>query len=149
MKKHRQVSQWTLAPKDPAELNWYAWDLSEIQERSARPAAVGKRQFGQWCNMTIYVVMGSTGEYSDRSEWLVCAYTDKLLAEQHAFLAEKWALETQKEYEANDDGTWKVSQDIDDKKLFCPYDSQMHMDYTGTSYVALPVEVREALPEVV
>jgi len=99
--------------------------------------------------MEIYVVMGSTGEYSDRSEWLVCAYKDQKMADQHAFLAEQWALKKHDEYERDDRGTWELRQDIRDGKLSCPYDSDFHIDYTGTSYVALPVEVREALPEVV
>lgn len=32
---------------------------------------------------TLYVVMGSYGEYSDRSEWLVAAYANRELAEKH------------------------------------------------------------------
>lgn len=30
----------------------------------------------------IYVIQGSTGEYSDHIEWMVCAFTDKSKAEQ-------------------------------------------------------------------
>lgn len=32
---------------------------------------------------TIYVVMGSHGEYSDRSEWMVAAYPDEQKAQEH------------------------------------------------------------------
>ena len=32
---------------------------------------------------TIYIVYGSTGEYSDRSEWPVAAYMDETLARTH------------------------------------------------------------------
>lgn len=32
--------------------------------------------------MTIYVVRGSTGEYSDRTEWPVCAFTESWKAER-------------------------------------------------------------------
>ena len=32
---------------------------------------------------TIYVVMGTCGEYSDRTEWPVAAYTDEGLAKDH------------------------------------------------------------------
>lgn len=32
---------------------------------------------------TIHVVMRSTGEYSDRSETAICAYTDEALAREH------------------------------------------------------------------
>ena len=37
--------------------------------------------------MKIYIVRGPTGEYSDRSEWVVCAYPNKRDAEKHADLA--------------------------------------------------------------
>jgi len=39
----------------------------------------------------IYVVMGTTGEYSDRSEWLVIAYFDEEKAKQHVTLARQEA----------------------------------------------------------
>lgn len=32
---------------------------------------------------TVYVVMGTTGEYSDRDEWAVCAYTSEDSAKTH------------------------------------------------------------------
>lgn len=32
---------------------------------------------------TLYVVMGSSGEYSDRSEWMVAAYADQPKAQEH------------------------------------------------------------------
>lgn len=32
---------------------------------------------------TIYIVMGTVGEYSDRDEWPVVAYDSEVLAEQH------------------------------------------------------------------
>lgn len=39
----------------------------------------------------IYVVMGTTGEYSDRSEWPVIAYFDEEKAKQHVTLARQEA----------------------------------------------------------
>lgn len=35
----------------------------------------------------VYLVMGSTGEYSDRTEWCVAVYTNREQAELHAKLA--------------------------------------------------------------
>lgn len=32
----------------------------------------------------IYLVIGSTGEYSDHTQWTVCAYGDQVQAELHA-----------------------------------------------------------------
>lgn len=48
--------------------------LAEIERLHATLAAVG----GKVC-----VVMGTSGEYSDRREWVVCAYTDEALAKAH------------------------------------------------------------------
>lgn len=39
----------------------------------------------------IYVVMGTTGEYSDRDEWPVAAYRDGALAAEHVVRAEQCA----------------------------------------------------------
>jgi len=39
--------------------------------------------------ITLYVVMGSWGEYSDRAEWMVAAYADRALAEQHVLDVER------------------------------------------------------------
>lgn len=41
--------------------------------------------------MKIFIVMATTGEYSDRDEWLVCAYQDKAKAEDHIVRAGKEA----------------------------------------------------------
>lgn len=83
----------------------------------------------------IYVVMGSTGEYSDRTEWSVCAYADKALAEQHVQMADACAKE-QMPYRY-------------DKELVNPFDPGMIMDYTGTYYYIYEVPVRTELPVVV
>lgn len=38
-------------------------------------------------SVQIHIVMGTTGEYNDRSQWAVCAYQDKARADEHADLA--------------------------------------------------------------
>lgn len=39
----------------------------------------------------VYVVMGETGEYSDRRDWPVCAYVDdEPAAQAHVLRAEEW-----------------------------------------------------------
>ena len=40
----------------------------------------------------VYVVEGSTGEYSDHREWPVAAYMREDLAREHADKAKKWYL---------------------------------------------------------
>lgn len=39
----------------------------------------------------VYLVVGSTGEYSDHTTWSICAYPELALARQHAELAQKEA----------------------------------------------------------
>jgi len=39
-------------------------------------------------SMIIYVVQGCCGEYSDRVEWLVCAYAEEHLAKTHVKAAD-------------------------------------------------------------
>ena len=47
---------------------------------------------------TIYVVVGTVGEHSDRSEWLVAAYADRALADKHADQAMLAAIASHKEH---------------------------------------------------
>ena len=41
----------------------------------------------------VWIVMGTTGEYSDRSEWPICVYTNKQAAEDHVEQATQLAHE--------------------------------------------------------
>jgi hypothetical protein len=83
----------------------------------------------------IYVVVGRTGEYSDRSEWPVCwresladadAFVAKLEAEAVAF--KKWEDENPGEY-----------MDADRRKSAMT-DPMFACDYTGTTYYVWTVE---------
>lgn len=76
----------------------------------------------------IYVVIGWTGEYSDRNEWIVQAYTDEEAAKAHVLRAEEKAREIFQAEEADpayDPGCARPDN---------PYDPDMQMDYTGTFY---------------
>lgn len=70
----------------------------------------------------IYLVHGFCGEYSDRAEWTVCAYTDKDEAQAHAERATK-ACKGSKNW------GWERRS-----KFKNPYDANFRTDYTGTSY---------------
>ena len=83
---------------------------------------------------TVYLVMGTTGEYSDRTEWPVKAYLDKGKAEQHVEQASKKAAEI----DVTRGGCW----DYPDKGVN-PFDPNMHMDYTGTDYFYYEAELEE------
>ena len=72
--------------------------------------------------------MGTTGEYSDRTEWPVIAFEDKELAKQQVYFASIRANEIYNQM-IND-----INFDLDDNKNKNSYDPNMKMDYTGTSY---------------
>lgn len=81
---------------------------------------------------TVYVVMGSTGEYSDRREWAVAAYTDEKEVQRHVIEAEKRAGEIK--VLSQSEGKWPHNYSND-------FDKGFDMDYTGTSYYYTTVEL--------
>lgn len=91
--------------------------------------------------MKIFIVEGSTGEYSDHDEWPVAAYKDEELAKEHVRLADE-------EYRV-----WLGGRDpyslgyLERQEVVNSYDPEMRMDYTGLSYSYYTVELRDALPE--
>lgn len=84
--------------------------------------------------MKIYVVFGSTGEYSDRSEWLVAAYVDEALAKCHVAAATKW-------YQDNDCFSKRGDPGSN------PFDPGMHVDYTGTHWFVQEAPLLVKLPD--
>jgi roadblock/LC7 domain-containing protein len=87
----------------------------------------------------IYVVMGSTGEYSDREEWIVCAYADEEMAKHHAETATAEARRIQ--------NTTKRYCHVPDDQAKA-WDPHMSIDYTGADYTVCEVEIRTELPKV-
>ncbi len=88
--------------------------------------------------MTIYTVMGTTGEYSDRSEWPVVAYTDKSRAEEHVVKATQHVenhIATCKKYYHG-----IGCQDT----ITSPLDPSASADSNGTRYFLYDVELVEA-----
>lgn len=96
--------------------------------------------------MKVYVVFGSTGEYSDRSEWPVAVYPVKREAEAHVALADKRARELcvsadgRCDYEALDNFRDRCRKgDLRLISLFgCEY-----IDYTGVRFWASEVDYYE------
>lgn len=86
-------------------------------------------------NQEIYIVTGSTGEYSDRSEWTICAYLTEQMAQKHCELAKRW-------YEEND--CYKKRYDIEFNN---PYDPYMCVYYTGTFWFIQKAFLRTELPK--
>jgi hypothetical protein len=90
--------------------------------------------------MTIYIVQGSTGEYSDRTDWIVCAYTDKEKADEHATKAEAWGIGYAGRWEVRD---YSAKEDVAMENDKNPFDPNFRQDYTGTSYWVKECELIE------
>lgn len=85
-------------------------------------------------SVPIYVVMGGTGEYSDREEWPVKAFIEKKDAEQLVVDATKVSkLIDMRDYDARR----AITKDTN------PFDPNMKMDYTGTYYYIIETELEE------
>jgi len=85
----------------------------------------------------VYIVHGTTGEYSDRWEWMVAAYTDEAKAVAHAEAAKKFYMERD---------LFRRRHRYDYPRN--PFDPDMAIDYTGTDWIVQAVELRDDLPEV-
>lgn len=83
----------------------------------------------------IFIVMGTTGEYSDRTEWPVCFYETEAKAQLHCELAKQ---------EANKIEALKGNKYARHTGTN-PYDPNMSMDYTGTSYYIWEVSSAQSL----
>jgi hypothetical protein len=90
--------------------------------------------------MKVHVLFGATGEYSDRSEWIVCAYTNKGDAD-----ADCAALNARAEGLLN--LSWAERNEAVAERLQ-PHDANAQSDYTGTWYAVEEVEVfdRQRVP---
>jgi len=84
---------------------------------------------------TIHVVFGSTGEYSDRSEWPVKAFRTEATAQELVLAATKSANEV---FAAR---KRKYSYNV--PKGANPHDPHMEMDYTGTRYYVVTVALED------
>ena len=92
--------------------------------------------------MNVYIVKGHTGEYSDRNDWIVCAYQDKDKAELLVKNASRRASEIFAEMERDILNSWYGERN--DLKYINEYDPSMQMDYTGTYYTYDATELRDA-----
>lgn len=82
----------------------------------------------------VYIVTGTTGEYSDRSEWLVAAYYTEGLAKKHVMDAEKWYLMN---------GGDNMCDLFEGELPENPFDPDMYISYTGASWFIQKAELKE------
>ena len=100
--------------------------------KEIEPESIG---LGEESVFSVWVVVGETGEYSDYSEWNVAAFT----TESEAI---NFKEECERETSRISGGT-KNSPRLREGFRHA-YDTQFHMDYTGTSYRVDMVEVFES-----
>lgn len=86
----------------------------------------------------IYVVTGTTGEWSDRDEWPVAAYLSEERAREHAEKADHKAKEL---FVVWGENRWDMPDGAN------PFDPHMSMDYTGTDYGVMTVPLMDG-PEI-
>ena len=84
--------------------------------------------------MKIFVVTGTTGEYSDRVEWLVKAVKDEQAAKDFVVTATKIAREQEVLKSKSRDWLFQVKSELD---------PDISMEYTGTNYYYSEVELEE------
>lgn len=84
----------------------------------------------------IWIVMGSTGEYSDRTEWPVLAFTSEADARVHIA-----ALDVRMQQMPQDwkDNRWDYNDEI--AAHMAPLDPGFSLNYSGTSYFCYEVKV--------
>lgn len=80
----------------------------------------------------IWLVKGTSGEYHDRREWVVCAYRTEAEAKRHAKLAQDRSESLLKQY----DKYWDIPAKANE------WDPQESHDYTGTRYTHSMTELR-------
>jgi hypothetical protein len=81
----------------------------------------------------IWLVEVHCGEYSDRCDWVVCAYRNKADADKHAHMAELEAAALNAKYPRS----WDIPAKAN------PYDAAMQTDYTGTNYTVGLTELHD------
>lgn len=91
--------------------------------------------------MKIWIVEGSTGEYSDHTEWPVCTFKTEELAKEMVELCSAEYRRTKIRREELGLDMW------DELPADCvhKYDPRFTEDYTGTLWKCYPVELREAI----
>lgn len=80
----------------------------------------------------LWIVEGSSGEYSDRRDWVVCAYRTEEEAKRHAARAQARSEELRRKH----DTYWNIPAGANE------WDPQESHDYTGTRYTYSMTELR-------
>lgn len=85
--------------------------------------------------MLVWIVMGTTGEYSDREDWPVKGFRSLEKARSFADLAKKQG----QELVSKSTGYKGMISEFEGKRTEC--DPNFRADYTGTDYFIYEVEI--------
>lgn len=85
---------------------------------------------------SVFIAMGTTGEYSDRQEWPVVAYLDETSAKAKVMLLDEWLRERDFHMDDNPNVPFEARYNKQQKN---PLDPQFKLAYTGTRYYYLQV----------
>lgn len=144
--KKQEVTQRDLA----AACGLYQSDISAIvngkvpsDERKGKIAvalgvAVEDLEWSNTDRSTVFIVTGSTGEYSDRRDWTVAAYLSEKQAQAHCLALEEWLRVNKMHMDSPDLADWQA------RDMGCPLDPAFSCDYTGTRYwvAGVPLHAR-------
>ena len=82
----------------------------------------------------VYIVIGETGEYSDRTEWPVVAFTEESQAKRFVTAAETWLRVNKCSYDS-------TTMPYEDREIRSPFDPALHVAYTGCRYYFIDVDM--------
>lgn len=89
--------------------------------------------------MNVYIVCGSTGEWSDRTEWLVFAFKSEAEAIAHVNACK----DTLQRFDQRNRGYQRQEGErVALEEAMLPLDPNFYEDYTGTHYFIRQVELR-------
>lgn len=90
----------------------------------------------------IYVVQGSTGEYSDNREWMVCAFEDEEKAKEMVNDCTLEYLRIQQDLTTLD-SWYYLYESLVEKNKIKPHrlDEKFEIDNTGTNYTYYPTKL--------
>lgn len=91
----------------------------------------------------IYVVMGSTGEYSDRTEWPVLAYLNEGDAQECVKRFVAWAME-KGVHTTQGGGSYETRDAIGHEFPGAPTEGA-RIDYTGIDWYVMPVRRADSI----
>lgn len=93
----------------------------------------------------IFLILGSTGEGDDSTEWIVCVYQNENKADLHVTAATQWLRENNLSQDSTIVADWATRDKVVTDRAN-PFDEHFQCDYNGTRYRVQKLAVRKAAP---